>query len=135
MKIDLTRVMVEDPAKALELYTRILGFVKKLDMPAGGARWLTVVLPRGSGDVQPLLEPTGFPAAKTYPKALFEAGLPLSSFGVDESRKEFARMTKLGVVFRAKPRQRDPSRLPPSRTPAGTSSGSIRSELRCSAAR
>ena len=44
MKITLTSVMVEDQQKALEFYTKVLGFEKKTDIPAGGARWLTVAL-------------------------------------------------------------------------------------------
>lgn len=108
MQIDLTRVMVDDQAKALELYIKILGFVTKLDLPAGGPRWLTVVSPAGSGEVQLLLEPTGFPASKTYQKALFAAGIPLTSFGVDDCQEEYERMTKLGVVFRAKPTRAGP---------------------------
>lgn len=36
MKITLTSVMVDDQAKALAFYTEILGFVTKIDMPAGG---------------------------------------------------------------------------------------------------
>ena len=43
MKIKLTSVFVNDQAKALDFYTKTLGFAKKMDIPAGKYRWLTVV--------------------------------------------------------------------------------------------
>jgi catechol 2,3-dioxygenase-like lactoylglutathione lyase family enzyme len=45
MKINLTSVLVDDQAKALDFYTGMLGFVKKHDVPVGEHRWLTVVSP------------------------------------------------------------------------------------------
>jgi catechol 2,3-dioxygenase-like lactoylglutathione lyase family enzyme len=79
MKITLSSVMVNDQDRALAFYTDVLGFIKKQDIPMGSARWLTVVSPDGPEDVELLLEPTGFPPAKTYQKALFEAGIPAES--------------------------------------------------------
>ena len=63
MKINVTSVLVDDQDKALAFYTDILGFVKKTDIPAGGARWLTVVSPDAPDGVELLLEPDGHPAA------------------------------------------------------------------------
>ncbi|PTL77241.1 VOC family protein [Vitiosangium sp. GDMCC 1.1324] len=108
IKINLTSVLVDDQAKALEFYTKALGFEKKHDVPAGEARWLTVISPGGSADIELVLEPNGFPAAKVYQKALFDAGIPLTSFAVDDCQKEYERMTKLGVVFRTKPTKMGP---------------------------
>jgi catechol 2,3-dioxygenase-like lactoylglutathione lyase family enzyme len=48
MKIKLTSVFVDDQDKALKFYTNVLGFVKKLDFPAGKVKWLTVVSPGGA---------------------------------------------------------------------------------------
>ena len=45
MRIYVTSVLVDDQEKALRFYTDVLGFVKKTDIPVGGARWLTVVAP------------------------------------------------------------------------------------------
>ncbi len=45
MRIGLASVFVDDQEKALEFYTRVLGFVKKTDLPAGEFRFLTVVSP------------------------------------------------------------------------------------------
>jgi len=108
IKIPLTSVMVDDQAKALEFYTEVLGFTKKADFPAGEGRWLTVVSPAAPDGVQLLLEPTGHPASKIYQKALFEDGIPLTSFAVDDIQAEYERLTKLGVVFRTKPTKAGP---------------------------
>jgi len=109
MKINITSVMVDDQAKALKFYTEVLGFVKKLDIPMGEARWLTVTSPDAPDGTQLLLEPMGFPPSSVFQKALFDAGIPLTSFGVDDCQKEYERMTKLGVVFRGKPARMGPA--------------------------
>ena len=108
MKIILTSVMVNDQDKALKFYTEALGFVKKNDIPMGEARWLTVVSPEGPDGVELLLEPMGFPPARTYQKALFEAGIPLTSFAVDDIQKEYERMKKSGVAFKSAPTKTGP---------------------------
>ena len=108
MKIILTSVMIDDQDKALKFYTEVLGFVKKNDIPMGEARWLTVVSPEGPDGVELLLEPMGFPPARTYQKALFEAGIPLTSFAIDDIQKEYERMKKLGVVFKMAPTKMGP---------------------------
>jgi predicted enzyme related to lactoylglutathione lyase len=108
MKIKLTSVMVTNQEKALKFYTVVLGFVKKNDVPVGEHRWLTVVSPEGPADIELLLEPMGFPPAQTYQQALFEAGIPLTSFAVDDIQKEYERMEKLGVVFTMKPTSMGP---------------------------
>lgn len=111
MRIKLTSVFVSDQEKALQFYTEVLGFAKKTDIPTGKDRWLTVVSPEGPGDVELLLEPMGFDPARTYQKALFDAGIPLTSFGVDDIEKEHARLEKLGVRFKTKPTKMGPVTL------------------------
>lgn len=111
MKIKLTSVFVDDQEKALRFYTEVLGFVKKQDVPAGGARWLTVVSPEGPDDLELLLEPNGNPAvqingqpaAAAFQRALYEAGIPYTSFFVEDLNKEYERMKKLGVTFIMEP--------------------------------
>ena len=103
MKIKLTSVFVDDQDKALRFYTEVLGFVKKTDIPMGSARWLTVVSPEGPDDVELLLEPMEFAPAKTYQKALYEAGIPLTAFAVEDIEHEHERMEALGVMFKTKP--------------------------------
>ncbi len=103
MKIQLSSVMIDDQDKALRFYTEVLGFVKKRDIPLGEARWLTVVSPEGLDDIELLLEPNSNPAARTYQKAIFEQGIPLTAFAVDDIQKEYARLKKLGVEFTMEP--------------------------------
>jgi hypothetical protein len=80
-----------------------LGFVKKVDIPVGEFRWLTVVSPDAPDGVELVLEPNAHPAAHVFQSALFADGIPLTSFGVDDIQKEYERLTALGVVFRQKP--------------------------------
>jgi catechol 2,3-dioxygenase-like lactoylglutathione lyase family enzyme len=111
MKIRLTSVLVDDQEKALQFYTGVLGFVKKMDIPMGAARWLTVVSPEGPGDVELLLEPNTHPAAKVFQQAIFNDGIPLTAFAVDDIEQEFQRMSALGVAFKQKPTQAGPVTL------------------------
>ena len=101
--------MVDDQDKALKFYAEVLGFVKKTEIPMGDAKWLTVVSPEGPADVELLLEPMGFPPARTFQKALLEAGIPLTAFAVDDTQKEYERLQELGVVFTMKPTQMGPT--------------------------
>jgi predicted enzyme related to lactoylglutathione lyase len=108
MKVTLSSVLVDDQEKALRFYTEVLGFVKKTDVPAGGARWLTVVSPEGTADVELLLEPNSHPAAKTYQRALFDDGIPLTSFASTDVHQEYERLVEQGVTFRTKPTSMGP---------------------------
>ncbi|MEP7371922.1 MAG: VOC family protein [Chitinophagaceae bacterium] len=103
MKIKIASVMVDDQDKALKFYTDILGFVKKTEVPLGEHKWLTVVSPEAPEEVELLLEPIGFAPAKVYQKALFDAGIPLTAFSVDNIQREYERLQKLGIVFSMKP--------------------------------
>lgn len=103
MKIKLSSVIVQNQEIALRFYTEVLGFTKKMDLPAGEFRWLTVVSPEEPDGTQLLLEPNANPAAATYQRALFEAGFPLTSFAVDDIEKEYQRLKALGVVFTTTP--------------------------------
>lgn len=105
MKIIITSVLVPDQEKALQFYTNILGFIKKTDVPAGGARWLTVVSPDAQNGVELLLEPLGFDFAVAWQKELFSRGIPLTMFGVDDVDAEYKRLKGLGVVFRVEPKE------------------------------
>jgi catechol 2,3-dioxygenase-like lactoylglutathione lyase family enzyme len=105
MKIKLTSVIVDDQDRALHFYTEVLGFVKKTEIPAGKFRWLTVVSPEGPDDLELVLEPNENPAASACQRALFEAGIPLTAFAVDDIDKDFERLNKLGVSFRSEPAQ------------------------------
>jgi predicted enzyme related to lactoylglutathione lyase len=102
-------VYVDDQDKALEFYTRVLGFKKKQDFPVGNFKWLTVISPEDPDGVQLLLEPDENPAAKTFKAALFAQGMPMTTFFVDDLQKEFERMKQHGVVFTMEPTQIGPT--------------------------
>lgn len=103
MRIVITSVFVDDQEKALKFYTEALGFVKKLDIPMGEARWLTVVGRDDPDGVELLLEPDQHPAVGPFKKALVEDGIPVTSFGVDDVQAEFDRLSALGVHFTQPP--------------------------------
>ena len=108
MRINVTSVLVDDQSKALDFYTDKLGFVKKTDIPAGGARWLTVVSPEAQDGVELLLEPDAHPAAKVFKEALVADGMPYTSFAVDDVQAEFARLSAEGVTFTQPPTEMGP---------------------------
>ncbi len=84
IRISLTSVPVDDQDKALDFYTNVLGFIKKTEVPIGEHKWLTVVSPIEQSGVELLLEPMAFGPAKVYQNALKEAGIPWTSFAVDD---------------------------------------------------
>lgn len=103
MKIKLTSLMVDDQAKALKFYTEVLGFQKEQDFPVGEYRWITVVSKEAPDEVQLTLEPNVNPAAKTFQTAMFEQGIPLAAFQVDDIQGEYARLKDRGVAFTKPP--------------------------------
>ena len=103
MKIKLTSVLVDDQDKALKFYIQVLGFVKKRDIPLGDFKWLTVVSPEEPDGTELLLEPNNNPAASTFQKAIFDQGIPLTAFVVDDIYQEYERLRKLGVEFTMEP--------------------------------
>lgn len=103
MKIKLNSILVENQDKALDFYTRVLGFKKSKDIPVGEFRWITVVSAEGHDDVELVLEPNANPAGKTYQEALFQQGIPITAFEVDDLKAESARLKKAGVKFTMDP--------------------------------
>jgi catechol 2,3-dioxygenase-like lactoylglutathione lyase family enzyme len=103
MKIYVTSVFVEDQAKALDFYTRVLGFEVKHDIPVGEHRWLTVVGKDNPKGAELLLEPSEHPAVKPFKDALVRDGIPAASFQVDDLDAEFDRLRDLGVEFTQAP--------------------------------
>jgi len=103
MRIVVTSVLVDDQSKALAFYTDVLGFVKKQDVPLGESRWLTVVSPDDPDGTELLLEPDAHPAAGPFKEALVFDGIPFTSFGVEDVRAEYDRLSDLGVRFTQPP--------------------------------
>jgi catechol 2,3-dioxygenase-like lactoylglutathione lyase family enzyme len=112
MRITLTSILVEDQESALRFYTEVLGFRKKHDIPVVDEfRWITVVSPEGPDEVELSLEPNGNPAAKAYQKAMFEQGIPLTSFESLDLVAEVERLKAAGVVFTKDPERQGPVML------------------------
>lgn len=106
MKVRGIGVPVLDQEVALQFYTEKLGFVKKHDIPLSeGNRWLTVVAKEDQEGPEVLLEPAPnhFEPAKTYQKALKDAGIPYTQFEVDDVQAEYERLVQLQVDFSVKP--------------------------------
>ncbi|WP_018683554.1 VOC family protein [Actinokineospora enzanensis] len=111
MFVPVSSIMVDDQDKALAFYTDVLGFVKKHDIPIGGAKWLTVVSPDAPDGVELLLEPDGNPgiriegkpAAQVYKKTLYDAGIPYTMLGTKDLQADYERMKELGVTFTQEP--------------------------------
>ena len=103
MRIKLHSLLVDDQDKALAFYTKVLGFKLKHDVPAGGARWITVVSPEGPDDLELVLEPNGNPAGRAFQEAMLAQGIPLAAFEVDDLEAEHARLARKKVVFTVPP--------------------------------
>jgi predicted enzyme related to lactoylglutathione lyase len=105
MKVKVISIPVQNQEKALQFYAGKLGFIKKVDVPLGEDRWLTVVSKEEQDGTEVLLEPSPnhFEPAKTYQKALFDAGIPYTQFNVDSVQQEYERLASLGVEFSVKP--------------------------------
>ena len=108
MRIHVTSVLVENQDEALRFYTEVLGFVKKVEVPRGDHRWITVVSPDDPDGCELLLEPDSHPAAKPWKAALVNDGIPSTSFAVDDVHSECDRLRGLGVRF-----TQDPLRVGP----------------------
>ncbi len=115
LSIDVTSVLVDDQQEALDFYTKVLGFQVKTDLDMGASRWLTVVSPADPDGVELLLEPDynpsvligDEPAAQVYKQALYDAGVPVTSFASDDLEADYERMSNLGVVFVLEPTDMD----------------------------
>ena len=103
MRIVVSSVFVDDQDKALDFYTNKLGFVKKMEIPMGAARWLTVVSPSDPDGTELLLEPDSHPAVGPFKNALLHDGIPFTSVGVDDVKAEYERLRALGVAFTQPP--------------------------------
>ncbi len=112
MKVAIDSVMIDDQDKALKFYTEVLGFQKAVDFPVGPKyRWLTVISPEDPKGPQILLEPDENPAAQAFKKSLKEQGIPFRAFAVDDVKKEYERLTGLGVMFTMKPQKMGPATI------------------------
>ena len=103
MKILFDSASVDDQEKALNVFTSVLGFVKKEDVTAGEYRWLTVVPPDDQDGAEWVQQPNRNPAAEQYPKAIFEQGIPAAMVGVDDLQAESEELKDLEVQIKVEP--------------------------------
>ena len=99
MRINWTRLYVDDQAKALQFYTEKLGFQKKADFSQGSYRWLTVVSSEEPDGVELILESSANPAGKAFQEAIRAQGQPATQFLVNDVQAEHDRLVASGVKF------------------------------------
>jgi catechol 2,3-dioxygenase-like lactoylglutathione lyase family enzyme len=109
MRIALMSLFVNDQEQALQFYTGVLGFVLRLDIPMGAARWLTVTSPEDPEGTQLVLEPNTNPAAAAFQRALLDQGIAYTAFKVADAQAEYERLVARGVVFRQPPTPMGPT--------------------------
>ena len=108
MQIKFSSVMVADQEAALDFYTTVLGFEKMADIHMGEFRWLTVTSPDGIEGVELVLEPMGFAPARTYQKAMYDAGVTAIALITQDIAADVARLKARGVIFRSEPTNMGP---------------------------
>jgi predicted enzyme related to lactoylglutathione lyase len=108
MNIAMVSVFVEDPSKAFEYYTEVLGFEKVMYSPEN---YIAVVKsPLDSNGTSILLEPTepgGIEIAKMYKKELYAMGIPVITFSATDIMKTVDELKSKGVIF-----QKEPAKTP-----------------------
>lgn len=105
MKIGLTSIPVNDPTEAFKFYTEILGFVERLYLPDSNLAIVAAAEdPHGTGL---LLEPNDNPIAKAYQEGVYQMGVPIIVFHVDDIEAEYERLRALGVAFRREPTEQE----------------------------
>lgn len=103
MKIKVTTVYVDDQEKALQFYTKVLGFVKKNDFSQGPYRWLTVASAEEPDGVELQLALNNNPAAKAYQQAIFQQNQPAIMFFTGDLQADYERMQAAGAEFTMPP--------------------------------
>jgi predicted enzyme related to lactoylglutathione lyase len=101
MKISLVSVLVNDPLAAHKFYTEVLGFVSKTYMPE--MQLAIVASPEEPNSTSILLEPNANLGAKDWQATIYNAGMPVIVFGVDNIAAEYERLKAKGVTFRGEP--------------------------------
>lgn len=104
MQVKMVSVMVADPAKAHEFYTKVLGFESYIFDPDN---YIAIVksslAPNG---VTILLEPTepgGMEIAKKFKSEIYKMGLPCISFSSPDIDATAEELMQKGVKFKKKP--------------------------------
>lgn len=105
MKAKLITICVDNQEKALNFYTKVMGFVKKTDVSNGPYRWLTVVTDEEPEGTQLQLAPNDNPASRTYQQAMFQQGQPAVMFFTEDIKGDYERIKARGGEFTMPPTQ------------------------------
>ena len=97
----MTSISVNDPIEAFMFYTQKLGFKEKLYIPE--MKLAIVVSPEDEEGTTLLLEPRGNLGSDIFFDGIYNAGMPVIVFGVDDVEAEFERLKDKGVVFKQAP--------------------------------
>jgi predicted enzyme related to lactoylglutathione lyase len=101
MKIAMTSISVNDPIEAFMFYTQKLGFKEKLFNPE--MKLAIVVSPEDEDGTTLLLETRGNLGSDIFFDGIYNAGMPVIVFGVDDVEAEFERLKDKGIVFKQAP--------------------------------
>ena len=99
--INLVSIPVDDQARAPEFSTEKFGFEKHADVAQDEYRWLTVIAPEGSPDIELVLEPNATSASKSYQHSLREQGISITAFSSNDLDADYERLVAGGVTFTA----------------------------------
>lgn len=101
VKIAMVSVMVEDPVKAFQYYTEVLGFEEVMYDPEHYLAILKSPIDKDGPTI--LLEPTepgGIPITKEFKERIYEMGLPIISFSSENIAETVKELKSKGVKFK-----------------------------------
>jgi catechol 2,3-dioxygenase-like lactoylglutathione lyase family enzyme len=108
MQVAMVSIFVEDPSKAFDYYTNVLGFEEVMYSPEN---YIAIVKsPLGEEATNILLEPTepnGIQVAIDYKKKLYEMGIPVISFSAKDIHATAEELKQKGVKFQKDPVKTD----------------------------
>src|ERR1700743_3679115 len=102
MKIKVLTLYVNDQEKAVQFYTKVMGFVKKTDFSQGSYRWVTVATAEDPDGVELQLAARSG-AAKTFQDAQFAAKQPAMMFFTDNVQSDYEQIKERGAEFTMPP--------------------------------
>lgn len=109
MRIKQVAITVQDQDKAYRFYTDVLGFVKKILYPLdvdGIRKKIALTSPLDKDGAELVLEPLHAAlkgAELEWQTMRYKHNIPAAAFEVEDIKKEFKRLTKLGVKFIQEP--------------------------------
>jgi catechol 2,3-dioxygenase-like lactoylglutathione lyase family enzyme len=92
-KLGLVTIYVKDQDQALAFYSEKLGLEKRMDVPFGNDRWLTVA-PVGQQEVEIVLQ-----KATTDERLALVGRAPTWVFTTDDVQREYEELSSRGVEF------------------------------------